>query len=160
MGRGNLFFMMGVQRSGKSTFATEWVRAVLLNGRPRALVCSDDIRLALYGERYRHEGEPMVWAINGYMVEALLARGHDVLVDGTNTTRPSIKRILEVDINARPFVINTPKDVCLQRAVLTNQTDLLPVIERCHQQLEELRSYGIEKTIQEVRQSIIARRSK
>jgi predicted kinase len=160
MGRGNLFFMMGVQRSGKSTFATEWLRAVILNGRPRSLICSDDIRLALYGERYRRQGEPMVWAMNGYMTETLLSRGHDVLIDGTNTTRDSIKRILDVDINATPFVVITPKEVCLRRAVTTNQSDLLPVIERCHTQLEELRSYGIEKTIQEIRKSILKRRNK
>lgn len=154
--RGNLFFCLGCPRSGKSTFADKWVKHPAY--RPRVIVCSDDIRLALHGQRYKREAEPMVWAINGYMAEALLARGHDVLIDGTNTTDSSIERLLQIDIDARPFLIDTPKEECLRRAVETEQGDLLPVIERVHAQLEALKEYGIERKIAEIREKVRQRR--
>ncbi len=144
-----LLFTVGCARSGKSTFANKWVREHGL--RPRAIVCSDDIRLALHGKRFEAKAEPMVWAIHTYMAKALLTRGHDVLIDGTNTTRSSIRRILEIDRDASYVLIDTPKEECQRRAIATGQADLVPVIERMSMQLEEIKEYGIAKIIDEIR---------
>src|SRR5688572_33094149 len=103
-----LLFMIGLARSGKSTWADKW-----LNGdygtphfeselhfvrhispkpkfkspsNPRVVVSGDDIRKALYGQRYNSHMEEYIFAIEHTMIKALLDRGHDVLVDDTHTT--------------------------------------------------------------------------
>lgn len=160
--RGKLSFVIGVQRSGKSTYCTRWAQylegadAVPTN-YPRAIVCADSLRLALTGQRYNKKTEPMVWAIKDYMVEALLDRGHDVIVDGTHTTKMSILKNLEHDVNATYVVVDTPKEECLRRAVLTGQDDLVPVIHRTHGQLRKMLDYGVDKMIEEIRQEVKAR---
>lgn len=143
IGRGSITYTVGTARCGKSTFCDKWVREP--SDRPRAIVCADNIRLALHGQRYNQVSEPMVWAIKDYMTEALLSRGHDIIIDGTHTTKESIRRILKVDPNAKYKLINTPKDICIRRAIDTGQVDLIPVIERQHAQLQKLLEEGIDE---------------
>lgn len=157
--RGLLRFMIGLQRSGKSVWATKWMRD---NARiddsgivyPRAVVCADNIRLAVCGKRYNRRIEPTTFMIKGYMIESLLSRGHDVLVDGTHTTRTSIERIFEIDIDAQWTLINTPVEVCKQRAVETGQPDLVPVLDRTNRQLQALLAKGIPQVCEEIRQGV------
>jgi adenosyl cobinamide kinase/adenosyl cobinamide phosphate guanylyltransferase len=156
--RGKLRFMIGLQRSGKSTWATRWMRddPRFENGItfPRAVVCADDIRKAVTGHRYNRRAEPVVFMVKDYMIEALLQRGHDVLVDGTHTTVISIRRNFEIDIDAQWTLINTPKEVCIQRALDTNQADLVPVLERTGDQLKYLLKVGIPKICENIQHEV------
>lgn len=155
--RPHLYMTIGLQRSSKSTYATRWAQHLEMpgDGYPRAIVCADSIRLALHGIRYKSEAEPMVFTLDTYMIRSLVIRGHDVLADETGTTERSIRRILEIDPDATPIVIDTPKDVCIERAYKTNQEDLVPVIERCNEQFVRLKEYGIHRAIDEIRQAVI-----
>jgi predicted kinase len=117
-----LILMVGLPRSGKSTTA----RAL---GFP--IVCPDAIRITLYGERWRVEGERMVWTLAHYMVESLFEAGHtSVILDATNLTDDRrdewhatrwVREFLEME---------TPVDVCIARALADNMPDLVPVIKR------------------------------
>lgn len=129
-----LYFMMGMARSGKSTYVNKWIK----EDSNRVVVSSDDIRYAMHGNRYSSFAETMVFSVKHIMIRALLRRGMTVLVDGTHTSKISIERILEIDSTAKPILINTPKEICIERALLTNQADLIPTIERQNKNLQEI----------------------
>jgi len=163
--RGKLKFLIGLPRSGKSTYATHWMRTpsrVDEHGiaYPRVVVAGDDIRLAVTGIRYNRRAEPTVFLVKDYMTETLLSRGHDVLLDETNTSVESIKRILRFDINANYRLIDTPLSVCLQRAVDTGQDDLEEPIKKMWYNLQQLLSYGIDRTINKLKKEIMEERGK
>lgn len=71
-----LLLTIGLPRAGKST----WVKSA---GFP--VVNKDAIRIALHGEMFKVEAEPMVHVIAQTMVKALFGAGHDtVILDETN----------------------------------------------------------------------------
>lgn len=114
--------MVGLPRSGKTTRARQM-------GYP--IVNPDSIRLAMHGQRFAALAEPMVWAVAKIMVRALFLAGHDmVTLDATNTTR---KRRDEWKSSewARTFdVVSASAEVCRERAMEANDTEILPVIDR------------------------------
>jgi len=126
-----LILLSGLPRSGKSTYAQNLVKqegAVIVN--------PDSIRLAVHGQAYIAEAEPFIWAITYAMVDALFIAGHKVVVvDATNTTEKARKPWLDKfenreDIFVVWIIINTKKEICLERSKATNQGYLIPVIER------------------------------
>lgn len=158
--QGNLYATIGLARSGKSTLANKWLHFAVnildncdwtdkyvSNGKenPRVVVCSDDIRLALYGERFRKEGEEAVHAIQGVMIRSLLYRGHDVLVDGTHTTENSLMRLLRIDPRCRFVYVDTSPEECKEIAVKTEQIDLIPVIDRMYANLQDLCMWAVSR---------------
>jgi hypothetical protein len=146
-----LFFLIGLPRSGKSSFGKKWVDRkinILENNlytennlctannicvcktkvNPRVIVCADDIRLSL-GHRWNGHIEDYVHAIKMTMIKTLLQK-HDVLVDGTHTTEKSIRDLLNIDNNAIPYILPTTPQICKIRATETHQEDLCPIIDR------------------------------
>ncbi len=158
-----LFFTMGTPRGGKSTYCTRWAQHLempSLDSLPRSIVCADSIRLALHGDRYKSESEPMIFTLDTYFIRALLIRGMDVIVDETNTTERAIRRVLEIDTDAQAIVIDTPVETCIERAYATNQPDLVPVIERVSRQLERLSLYGVARAVENIRDAVKTRNFK
>ena len=118
----DLILTVGLPRSGKSTWARK-------QGHP--IVNPDAIRLALHGQRFVREAEPMVWAIAKYMVRALFGAGHQtVILDATNTNKIVRGSWLSPDWQTVVHIVPTGADVCKQRALDCGQDDLLPVIDR------------------------------
>ncbi|QCJ41547.1 ATP-binding protein [Bacillus sp. S3] len=108
-----LAIMCGMPLSGKSTYSKTlqnqgWVRVSL-----------DEIRLALHGQTYKAEAEPIVWDHAELMVRSLLRSGHDVLVDTTNRTRERRKRWIRVakefGLTLEIFYVDTDYETCKQR---------------------------------------------
>lgn len=66
-----LLVTVGLPRSGKSTWAKQ-------QGAP--VVNPDAIRLALHGQAFLQEAEPLVWVMAKYMVEALFLAGHSTVI--------------------------------------------------------------------------------
>lgn len=149
-----LYFTIGAQRSGKTTLARKWLHREVHfehdDNFPRYLWDSDFLRLELYRQRYCRAGEPMIFAMKHYAIAASLRAGHDVIVAGTHTSRTSIQRILEIDPTAKPILVDTPEEVCLQRAIDTGQTDLLPVISRICRRIEKIKKIGLDNYISEI----------
>lgn len=130
-----LRIMHGFPLSGKSTEADRqresegWV-----------VVCPDDFRLALYGQEFSKEAEPLVWYVVEGTVKALLARNHNVLVDATHLTKWSREKWIEVakemgvmlDVSA---MITSPH-VCKERAIADGKPHMVAVIDRMASQFE------------------------
>lgn len=129
-----LYYTVGMPRCGKSTFCDKFA-----SEQPnRVIVCSDNIRKALSGQRYQPLAETMVFAIKHIMIRSHLERGATVIVDGTHSTEISIQRLLEIDNNAVAIIFDTPAEECIKRAINTNQEDLIPVIKRIEKNLLKL----------------------
>jgi len=142
--------MIGCPRSGKSTFCKEWVKEEPM----RIVVSGDDIRLATYGQRFNKLGENAVYHTLYVMIRALLLGGFTVLVDETNSSEMSITRILEIDSEAKPILIDTSEEVCIERAIATNQKDLIPVIKQIRRNIDRLKAEGIDNVIKRLNKDI------
>jgi len=124
-----LILTVGLPRAGKSTWARK-------QGFP--IVNPDSIRLALHGQPYIPSMEPYVWAIARTMVESLFLAGHDtVIVDATNITKKRRKawKSDKWEVYLQPFTLQ--KEACIQQAIYDGREDLIPVIERMANELEE-----------------------
>lgn len=167
MSKGNLTFLCGIPRSGKSTISNDWVNYKIeikdnqilsrnnKDGNPRVVVNSDQIRLALHGQIFAQEAESMVHSIKMLNIRTYINAGYDVLADGTHTTLGSIKELLYIDSSAQYLLINTPIDVCLQRAKDCGQEYLITkgVIERMNNNLNLFR-YNHKEIIDSLRQEV------
>lgn len=148
--RGKLFFMIGLPRSGKSTLCRSLV--ISASGNPKVIVCADDIRESMHGEVYRKEAETMVSAVEIIMIRALLKGGFDVYVDETNTSRFSIEKLLRIDIDATPIIMKADKDTCISRAHATHQSYLVPVIEKCAKNIENMGN--VKEYVEKIREEL------
>lgn len=130
-----LYLTVGLPRCGKSTWAKD-------TGFP--MVNPDSIRLALHGTSFNPAAETMVWAIARYMVSALFRAGHDtVIVDATNTTKKR-REFWKSDEWIRKYrIFHISKNECIRRCndtehMISAKEDLIPVIERMHEQWENV----------------------
>ena len=118
----NLLMTVGLPYSGKSM----WARNQFL-----PIVSPDAIRIALHGQRYSETAEPFVWLIAKTMVRSLFLAGHHtVILDACNNTvnrrsdwkSPHWKRVFHV--------LDTPFDVCMERAERAGDDAILLSITR------------------------------
>lgn len=129
-----LIAMVGLPRSGKSTISRELSRQL---GCP--IVNRDALRLAIHGQRYAAAAEPMIKTVSLYMIRALFLTGHDtVIYDETNYSRAARDYIKDLSWQTLFYVVPTPPQVCQERAVATNQEDLVKVIEEMANRYEPL----------------------
>ncbi len=123
-----LILTIGLPRSGKSTWAKK-------QGYP--IVNPDSIRLALHGLRFESLAEPMVWAIAKIMVRALFLAGHDtVIVDATNNTKKRREFWEDKNWNIEHEEIKTPIEECIRRANLAGDAEIIPIIQKMHEEKE------------------------
>lgn len=117
-----LILMCGLPYSGKSTKARQM-------GYP--IVCPDAIRLALHGERFLYQAEPMVWLMAKYMVRSLFLAGHRIVtLDATNITVARRKEWAGEADQVRVFYVGTPEALCIHRAKDAGDEEIIPVIQR------------------------------
>jgi len=130
-----LVLTVGLPRSGKTT----WARHLAASHASIPIVNPDSIRLAMHGQRFVAEAEPLVWAIAKIAVRALFLAGHDtVIVDATNTTQKRRDEWLNPAwTTCFKFFSPSPAD-CIKRAQATGDTEIIPVIEKMYNQFEPL----------------------
>ena len=131
-----LICMVGLPRSGKSTWARE-------QGFP--IVSKDAIRLALHGERYLQQAEGWVHTISKTMVHSLFMAGHDtVILDETNGNYERRRQWWSgVPWDVKFKVIDTKEEVCIERAEDDGDEVIIPVIKEKAAKFDRL--FGIEK---------------
>lgn len=117
-----LVLTVGLPYSGKSTMA---------HSLDCPVVCPDAIRVALHGQRFLKESEPMVWTLARYMVKSLFLAGHGMVVlDATNLTDARRKEWESDDWQVRYVIVDTTKETCIQRALQAGDEDIVPIIEK------------------------------
>jgi Predicted kinase len=121
-GAHQLILTVGLPRSGKSTWAKKQAWPV---------VNPDSIRLALHGQRFLAQQEPLVWMIARVMVESLFNAGHRrVILDATNITKKRRAEWISPKWETFYKYVNTPVEMCLHRARALNDDEIIPVILR------------------------------
>lgn len=120
-----LIAMVGLPRSGKSTIVKQ------LSKEWRApIVKKDDIRLALHGQIYKSEAEPMVRAISKIMIHSLFLSGHEVVIaDETHYSRVARDFVKDGPWRTAFYLVPTSVEICKERAIATGHTHLLPVLD-------------------------------
>lgn len=131
-----LICMCGLPRSGKSTIVAELSKEL---GAP--IVQKDAIRLALHGRPYETLAEQVVRAVSLLMVRSLFLAGHEVVIaDETHYSRAArdFMRDGDKDWTTQFYHVPTSVEVCKERAVATNQSYLLKVIDEMVARYEPL----------------------
>lgn len=129
-----LICMVGLPRSGKTTIVRRLMKKY---GAP--VVRRDDIRLALHGQRYIRSAEPFVKAISDVMIRSLFLSGHEVIIcDETNYSRAARDFHKSTGWKTVFYEVPTSPEICKQRAIDTDQIDLLKVIDDMYMRREPL----------------------
>lgn len=134
MASNQILAMMGLPRSGKSTIVAELTKQL---GAP--IVRRDAIRLALHGQRFASDAEPMVKVFSNYMITSLALAGHNIIiVDETNYSRAARNSIRALGYETFFYHVDTSPEVCKERAIATDQADLIPIIDSMFARYEPL----------------------
>ena len=107
-----LYIMCGLPASGKTTEAK---KIVAEDGAE--YVSSDEIRKELYGDESCQSDNQKVFEHYYKRMNQYLSEGKDVVIDSTNVTLKSRKRILsecKVDCIKLVYIINTPIEICYE----------------------------------------------
>jgi predicted kinase len=127
--------MCGVARSGKTTWIKENKKDT------DVIVSADEIRKIVYGQRFWQDGESLMWSIRTMILEYLMKQGKDIIIDETNTTAKRRKPIIKL-ANKYNYIIGinviegVSEEECKKRAIESNMSDLLSVIEYQYQNFE------------------------
>lgn len=120
--KNKLIMTVGFPRSGKST----WARKT-----PYPMVNPDSIRLALHGQRYLQEAEPMVWVLTKIMIKSLFLAGHPtVILDSTNLLASKRKEWESDDWEIVLAHRTETEEECVVRAESEGDSEIIPVIRR------------------------------
>jgi tRNA uridine 5-carbamoylmethylation protein Kti12 len=129
-----LIAMVGLPRSGKSTISRDLSKKL---GAP--IVSRDCLRLAVHGQRYASAAEPLIKTLDVYMIRALFLAGHNlVIVDETNFSEAAREHLKDPSWDTLFYPVMTDVEICLERAKLTNQEDLIPIINQMNARWEPI----------------------
>lgn len=137
-----LIVLVGLPRSGKTT----WAFSI---GPSYPVVSPDAIRLALHGQRFITESEPLVWVMAEYMAKSLFFAGHKtVIIDGCHVSKKRRdfwrEKFEKIGYEVCFKVIETGTEECIKRAKLDSDDAILSVIERMVDNWEPLDEEEIE----------------
>lgn len=127
-----LWAMCGLPRSGKSTKARQLAQE---NGW--MLIESDAARLALHGQPFIQQSEDLIWASIKWMVRTgFLSGNKNIIIDCVNHTKYRRQAWISKNWKTEWIFVDTPVEVCIERAKATNQEYLISVIERMHKEAD------------------------
>ena len=123
MGKTTLTLMVGLPRSGKTTWIEE-------NKTDEVIIEQDWIRTNVFGHQFHNAAEPFLKATVTAMIRVLLAQGKDVILDATCLTK-SIRHIYtiiagEYKADVRLVWLNTHLDECCDRNELSPEGQQIP----------------------------------
>lgn len=94
-GTPRMVIMVGLPRSGKSTFVNAFVAEGARKGRPFTIISGDDIRRAM-GVRFEPRIEDNVTYMMGMMAHAIMMRRQNVIIDELNMTEAERQRWIQM----------------------------------------------------------------
>lgn len=109
-----LIVMVGLPGSGKSWSANELVR----NGEADIIVSSDKIREELFGNEDDQSANDKVFKLFYERANKLLSEGKNVILDATNTTLKSRRKIfseIKVPCTKICYIVATPVSKCIEQ---------------------------------------------
>lgn len=110
-----VIFCRGIQGSGKSTWAKQWVQ---IDPEHRIRISWDDLR-NMMGKYWVPSREPLIKYISECLLIDALDKEYDVVIDNMNLSEKSTKSFIQIaaihmaKIEYRDF--KTPLDVCIER---------------------------------------------
>lgn len=121
-----LIATVGLPRAGKST----WIDKIHdRHGWP--VVEVDAFRHAIHGTHYNKQAEPLVWNHVRISIRALFGGHHDVVIlDSTMITEERRSEFSDESFDVAFKEFHTSVDTCVERAEMTDQEYLIPVIKR------------------------------
>lgn len=146
------YIYVGLPRSGKSTLAQEHRKD------DEVIVDCDKIRAMLVGgteeNSYKKDNEPIVWATFDALVKNAISQQKNIHIANTNCNLDILKKLLEelkkfnaqqnwandtdFDLDFYWIIVDTPIEICKQRALDNGQYSLLPVIENMKKGFKEV----------------------
>lgn len=87
-----VYILQGLQASGKSTWAKEWVSQ---DPAERVIISKDDIRYGL-GHKFEEKLEPLVKTIFDSAVKAAMLNEVDIAIDNTNLYPQHVNHIIDL----------------------------------------------------------------
>ncbi len=87
MEKKKLILTRGIQGSGKTTWARQWIEE---DPKNRVRINNDDIRNML-GKYWVVEREPLVSEMKQYLTQAAMDRGYDIVIDNMNLNPKEVK---------------------------------------------------------------------
>lgn len=99
-----VYILQGLQASGKSTWAKEWVSQ---DPTSRVIISKDDIRYGL-GHKFEEKLEPLVKTIFDCAVKAAMLNEVDIAIDNTNLYPQHVNHIIEL-IKANNSIHTQPR---------------------------------------------------
>ena len=122
MEKKKLILTRGIQGSGKTTWARQWIEE---DPKNRVRINNDDIRNML-GKYWVVEREPLVSEMKQYLTQAAMDRGYDIVIDNMNLNPKEVKfweKVVELnnedpdgykyEIEFKDFFI--PLEECIRR---------------------------------------------
>jgi predicted kinase len=112
MNRPNFILMVGLPRSGKST----WIQEHSQN----AIVVSNDwIREEILGTHYSKNANAIIWTIADAALRIILGQGKDAIYDGVNLTKETRKFYIDLarqyGAKIKIVLVITPLEICMER---------------------------------------------
>ena len=126
--RGDLYFMVGSARSGKSTICKQLAKEF-----NATILTQDSFRLAVYDKDWWGPGEPVVFGHVDITARALLINGTNVLIDETNTL--PWRREHWRSLGGKAIYIDTDLETCIFRCDPSNE-GLIGAVKRMQKNLE------------------------
>lgn len=115
----NLFIMVGISGSGKSTIAESLFKTLHIEGKECTLIQTDEIRKKICGNAEDQSKNYQVFQTAHREIETGLSNGFDIIFDATNLT--SRDRLAPIQLGRKygakiiAIVVNTPLAVSLER---------------------------------------------
>jgi predicted kinase len=112
MNRPNFILMVGLPRSGKST----WIKD---NAKNEIVVSNDWIREEILGTHYSKNANAIIWTIADATLRIVLGQGKDAIYDGVNLTKETRKFYIDLarqyGAKIKIVLVITPLEICMER---------------------------------------------
>ena len=112
MNRPNFILMVGLPRSGKST----WIKD---NAQNEIVVSNDWIREEILGTHYSKNANAIIWTIADAALRIVLGQGKDAIYDGVNLTKETRKFYIDLarqyGAKIKIVLVLTPLEICIER---------------------------------------------